>query len=1270
MIHHVTRATRLLIFWSLIAGAIGLTSVRLLLAGLEDYKTELEQKIYDISGIQLRIHTLRAGTRGFNPEVILQGIDIQSVDAAGRPAVKLKEMRWGLDLVNLLFSGDLLSSCRFTLVGVQAALLRQADGRITIKGLASSSKEQPAWLFQGAKYEILQSEISWEDLQHDGRRLLFTHLDALLKNHDDHHEIHLWSRLPERYGESVRVSADVVGNLLTGEGVDGRVYVQADDVRINGPEALELPDGIALQRFGGSFQLWSDWRDSRPYRIGAHVQNAELGLRRPKAKTLNLEKLSGYLGWSAQAEQWRFSARDLVMSGGGRQWPLAEFYLAGRQHGAVSAWMTWLDLQEVSYLASFFLAPEVRAKLPENLNVTGVLQDFAVYLGLEDGGFAVNGAFSELTAESSDSAPQLKGLSGQILGTDQQGQLLLDSQSGSLAFPGLFREAIAFGRVAGKVDWRSDDRGWVLDSDYVVLDNADLVTYSQFKITVPEVEPASMELQTAFKGVSDVTRVPPYLPVGIMGEDVVEWLDHAFIGGQIRNGAFQLSGLLDEFPFTGGQGKFEVLFDVENGILSYQPDWPLLTHLDANVHFFGNSLQVNVHHAESENVRVEQAVVEIPELDGGDFLLVDGVLRGGIDDGLKFMQKTPLHARVDGLVAATEIQGDTSVDLKLKIPLVMGVPERVHGVIHVDDSELMVESIGLALQKLNGDLVFTEQGLFCKRLEALALGYPVQAVIDTDQQVIRISASGSSDMAQVYSQFPYFHNDFGAGHFAYNMQLDLPVADGVLAMLDIASDLQGVAVDLPAPLAKTAEQRRDFRISLELGQGRWLPLAANYNDALKLTFQIDKDTEKVHAGHIVFGEGFAVKPQQAGLSLDIEQNALNLSDWQGLFSASGQALDGLPALDHVVVDVERVQWGEESLGALQMDLQRSEQIWQGTIDSPLAQGRLSLPAKWSDDQTVRLRMSRLDLSKLGALRFPDRKQKKTAMPLLDIESEQVLWRGVALGVLRLQTENRPNGVHFKTIRLGGRDDQVELTADWLLRGDDSQTQIHGSLHSNDFGRLLERLGYNDDIKETEAKIDVSGRWGGAPQSFSLADFVGQLNIRLGEGRISSIEPGFGRLLGLIAMEQWSKRFTLDFSDVYETGLAFNRVDGRFDIQGGKAMTDNLLIDAVSARVKIKGSADLLEKTLDHTVLVLPKSSDALPIAGTIVGGIASVITQVLTDDYKEGYFFGSGYHISGTWGNAEITPLHDRDGLLKKTWTGLTDFSWLNPDENEVVPER
>jgi len=60
----------------------------------------------------------------------------------------------------------------------------------------------------------------------------------------------------------------------------------------------------------------------------------------------------------------------------------------------------------------------------------------------------------------------------------------------------------------------------------------------------------------------------------------------------------------------------------------------------------------------------------------------------------------------------------------------------------------------------------------------------------------------------------------------------------------------------------------------------------------------------------------------------------------------------------------------------------------------------------------------------------------------------------------------------------------------------------------------------------------------------------------------------------------------------------------------------------------------------------------------------------LTGKDQEGFFFGSQYLVKGAWGNAEIIPMHKNDGLLQKTWNGITDFPWLRQEETTQQLEK
>lgn len=218
------------------------------MADVSIYKTELEQKIRQTTHIPIRIGQLRTRMRGFSPGIILQNISVDTTDTAAKPAIKLKEVRLSIDLLQWLVTGDLLAASWVTLVGAEFDVIRNQEGRIAIKGLQSKDDEPPLWLLQGNKYQILQSDISWQDLKTNGKQVRFHNFDLLIKNHEQNHEIHLLTSLPEQYGQSVRISALLQGNVFETDRLEGKIYIEG--INLHGPAlaAGVLPPDLKSNR--------------------------------------------------------------------------------------------------------------------------------------------------------------------------------------------------------------------------------------------------------------------------------------------------------------------------------------------------------------------------------------------------------------------------------------------------------------------------------------------------------------------------------------------------------------------------------------------------------------------------------------------------------------------------------------------------------------------------------------------------------------------------------------------------------------------------------------------------------------------------------------------------------------------------------------------------------------------------------------------------------------------------------------------------------------
>lgn len=1262
MIVHIARATRHLLFWSLIAVAVIVSAIRVLLHDLDDYQVELEQKIRQMSGIPLRIGKMEAGMRGLNPEVILQDIRVEATDPKNKPDIQLKEIRLGLDFLQLLLTRNWLSASRVTLVGANISISRNLDGSFAIKGLQASN-EQPVWLLQGRQYEILDGEITWQDFKRHGKAVHFEQFDLVIKNHffDERHEVHLLSKLPPLYGDALRISAVINGHALNADTIAGELYVEGTNLQASALITDDLPLGLHLQSGAGDIRVWSLWRNSSPYQVDGHIQAQQLKISKNSGKPLDMDTFEGSFSWSDSNDRWRLAGYDVNIYANRQRWPDGAFYLQQNAQGNLSAVIKQLDLPAAMLLAPLLMPDDHDYSDWLKLNPKGRLRNVSMFVGHDFQHYAARGRFEQLDNDHFEAIPKIQNISGEFSLTNSYGQIRLDTQNANMDASDWFRNPLDIQRLKGNLHWWQTDAAWQIYSKNIALDSADFATVSKLNLWLPKSDASPvLDLRTRFAEFKDISQVPKYLPAKIMSPDAVAWLDDAFVAGQIRQGELVIKGALDQFPFANGFGRFETIFGIENSEIQFNEDWPHLHNAYADVQFLGEDLQVAISQGGSEKVDIDQALVTIPDLADSNQLYVWGQVHAKFMDALDFLQKSPLKDKIEPIAARLSGEGGVAVDLSLKIPYAETEPVKVNVNAQLNAAKLSLKPINLKVDDIKGILNFTEDRISSNLMYASMLGYPIQARLTSDEQATYLLVEGNTAIENLEKQFSYLQNDIVDGALSYTAKLTLPYDTKQANLLKIDSPLKGVSIKSRTVLEKSADETRPLVLDFELDDETKMPLALQYGNQLSAALLIDKTQETLYSGHIILGQGQASRYDKPGLKLEIRQPRFNLSE--GLAAVSDEEQAKRPPVKEVLINTEHLIWQDQDVGALRCELQHDSQGWQGRIDTAMAKGRLSIPDQLGGNKRISLQMDYLNLTAMEKLSGNRADVVMTNLPLIDIDSAHLWWRSVDLGVLKLQTDRLSNGIHFKKIQLQSAKTTLDLTADWLKQETGTVTQIKGNLKSEQFAAFLSRLDFTDDFKETTADIRFNGGWRGGPHQFAMDKLNGQLQLELKDGRISSIEPGFGRLLGLVAMEQWVKRLSLDFSDVYRQGLAFDDIKGHIKIKDGLAFTDDLIVNAIAAKFYLAGFADLAQKTLDQRVMVVPSSTEAVPIAGTIVDSVTSMITRVVTGDDKEGFFFGSQYQLQGTWGNINVTPLHDGDGLINKTWRGLTGFGWLGSD--------
>src|SRR5690606_15725979 len=182
--------------------------------------------------------------------------------------------------------------------------------------------------------------------------------------------------------------------------------------------------------------------------------------------------------------------------------------------------------------------------------------------------------------------------------------------------------------------------------------------------------------------------------------------------------------------------------------------------------------------------------------------------------------------------------------------------------------------------------------------------------------------------------------------------------------------------------------------------------------------------------------------------------------------------------------------------------------------------------------------------------------------------------GAALGQASLRTRPIAAGLQLEHLQLRSDWQQADLTGEWTGRGDSARTRLQMDVRSEDMGRLVSALGYADFLARGEGNIRLEAAWPGPPAGFRLGELEGSLRIDARNGQLLEVEPGAGRVLGLLSVAQLPRRRLLDLRDFFSRGLAVNRLAGQGRVRDGVAGTPARLLGGAAAEIHISGRTDL------------------------------------------------------------------------------------------------
>jgi uncharacterized protein (TIGR02099 family) len=900
------------------------------------------------------------------------------------------------------------------------------------------------------------------------------------------------------------------------------------------------------------------------------------------------------------------------------------------------------------------------------------------------------------------------------------GRASVSIDNGALLLTDVFEEErLPVTQMKAETVWRVQEGGHIeVDVNSLSLSNDDAQGTATLKWRTAE--PVPGKPGGRFPGVLDLTaqltradasRVHRYLPLSV-GPNARRYVREALLPGGTSQVDFRVRGAVSEVPFNlpGEVGDFRITARVRDAGLAFVPTylqpqgqapWPGLQKVSGQLVLDRVALRIDGLVASMDGapgvrlsdgaVRIENVTDDVPRLQ------LKARAQGPADQVLGVLKASPLNDMTGQALAQARMSGPVDIGFGLILPLgdEDDQPEgqsgaQVRGTVVFPGNEVQITPASPALAGATGTLRFTQSGFDITDAVAQLYGGPVRFEGGMRPReggqppVLRFRGQGSASAEGLQkADLGFVSRLFGkvSGSADYTAQLAFK---GGAPEIMVASSLQGLALDLPAPLNKAAADRlplrfestvldstddraRTDRLVVELGAPAAPLLALQYERDLR------GEEPVVSRGSVAVGlaAGESAPLPAQGVLANLQLDQLDVDAWKRAFSdATGRAVGSpvtplansttdadagrsyLPTV--LAVRAQKITADGRSFNKVVVGGSRDGGLWRANVNADELNGYVEYRQSGAGSEgSIYARLARLDLPPSAATDVEQLLQQPTSVPALDIAVQDFVLANRRLGQVEIEAVNvggagRPREWRLNRLNIRVPEARLSATGNWASLGPGTgaagveaprSTSLNFRLDIEDSGRLLTRFGREGTVRGGKGRIEGRIGWLGSPMALDYPSLSGQLRADVAAGQFLKVEPGAAKLLGVLSLQALPRRLVLDFRDVFSDGFAFDFVRGDARIEKGVLFTNNLQMKGVNAAVLMEGTADIGREAQDLKVVVVPEiNTGTAALIATAINpavGLGTFLAQFLLREPLQSATTQE-FHITGSWADPQV----------------------------------
>ncbi len=1261
------------IAFALIVAAVSVSVTHLIEPTLNAHKQDFERIASRLLGRPLTIQKIYIKWEHFEPVIGLSEVDITDA-VTHKPVFEIPDIIFNVriwqSILNRQFLFDSLKvkGVHLTLQQTQAGFKLQGFGNFAVTDNFTGQPLNPsamlAWIFSQPSLYLEDISLQFKTLNRS-KFSISVHLLAL-KNTKDEHVLTGRATLNQEEPTDVNIDFKWLGDATDIATVRAKLFLKLTNVSL--PQwfsqhtwrNLEILQGI------GSTKVMASWNHNAWQNVETEMELYDIQAKSLLTKkNIIVSRFSGQLHWLRVGEHFAVQGSDLLIDLPGHVWPKDNFSLkyALSKDGVPmlqALKLDYLDLGDADDLIrASGLLPDNIAKWitqfdPEgeihavNVNYQGALSDISH--------ISLAATFNHLSLNAWDGLPGVTNLRGQIAWNGQQGNLSLNSQEASIRLDKVFANPLLFDELSAQINWQQDGKqNWEIVAKSLHAANADANLTANASLTIPLNDSPSIQLQGDFN-ILNVEHVSLYLPLKIFEPDLVNWLQHAFLAGQVTGGKAVLAGRLSDFPFDHDSGKFIITGNVSNVDLHFAPDWPLLKKLKGVLTFNGRAMVAEIASGQLLDVPIQAVHAMIPYLgdDKPQFLDVTGTISAELEQGFAFIHQSPLEKTLGQQLAKMQLQGPMQLDLNLLIPLKHPGNTKVLGNVKMTHATLFFPFWNLTIDQVNGGFQFTDNGVTAKKITADLFSKPITLSLSTqlnkkNQAQVTALASGSVQISDLQKWLVLPFDQLLQGSAALQAQIILPPLrqSNVPTQIIVHSDLQGVQVNLPANYGKKAEDKTDFTLLMNVDVNQPLQLKIIDGNLLSVALTLKKQAEKMQllSGDLHLGNvGTATWQSQPGILVSGNLATVNWSTLQpylsqvmnkGSSGAQQNALWNPSMLRGADIVINQLILPTIQLNKIRIQITKNINALTIGLDNANLSGQIIWPLNLARN-TVQARFQRLIVP--TQLTSTKSTIDPSSLPAISFVGENIQYGAANLGRLTFNFVPNGKGITIPQFNIESAGMSLRASGYWQR----AMTHLDGNLTISNMTKFLNSLGFGQaSLVGTTGKVNFNLNWQGAPFQPSMATMTGDLSLTLGEGRIINLsqetnaEMGFGRMLNVFSLQSIPRRLSLNFNDLVDKGYVFDSLKGNFTFKNGSAYTTNTRLEGPVAGVALNGRLGIANKDYDLNLSVTPYVTSSLPVVLAAVNPVAGVAAWFVDKVVSSGVsnIITYRYKITGPWAN-------------------------------------